>query len=177
MWKDIIGKTGYKNMQGNKYLYGNMKLLNSEELDAALKDGISVFVKPVPAPETLGAVLRRVKKEKTNLVNSLFETEAVKPILVNGVTFRGGYTTVDRIDGARRLAELKTGNQIQVYDIDDKPVALNPAQVKGLVITLGDNYQNLFAIKQELIVNIREAGNLQAVEDIVIPWVIPEIAV
>lgn len=171
MWKDINGKTGYKNMQGVNFLYGNLKLLNTFELSSALGDGISIWVKPVPTPDSPEVILKRMKEIKIDRIKSLFDNEASKPVIAGTDTFKGGYATIDRIDGVRRLIELKGGNQIQLYDVDDKPVTLNPAEIKVLVIALGEAYQNLYSIRQSLIVSIREALDIQAVEDIVIPWI------
>lgn len=175
MWKDKNGKTGYKNMQGNVFLYGNLKLLNSEELIKALADGISVWVKIPPPPEAPWKELERVKLSKIRLIKNLFEIESLKPIVFNGVTFKGGYNVVSRMDSARRLGILSATDPLILYDINDKPISLKPIQLENVVKRLGTSYQNLFAIKQELIVNIRESVDLKAVEDIIIPWVIPEI--
>ena len=177
MWKDTTGKTGYKNMQGNKYLYGNLKLLNSEELGAALADGITEWIKTPPPPEAPWKKLERVKLAKIQSLKNLFETESLKPVNISGVEYKGGYNAVSRIDSARRLGVLSSTNPLTLYDKNDKPVLLNPKQLEDVVKGLGVNYQNLFAIRQELIVNIRESVDLQAVENIVIPWVIPEVAI
>jgi len=170
MWKDITGKTGYKNMQGGEYLYGNMKLLNPEELAVALADGLAAWIKPKPKPQSAETVLSKAKEVKINLVKTLFDIEVGKPVEVGGVRYNGGYKTVDRIEGARRLVGLKKGVQVKVYDVEDKLVILNPAQSTDLVITLGEEYENLYATRQALLVSIREALDLLAVEDVILPW-------
>ena len=171
MWKDIKNKTGYKNMQGNKYLYGNMKILNSDELSKALLDGISTWVKPVPKPETIEQVLAKAKKIRINLLKSLFELEVSKPVDMGGNLFTGGFESAIRIDSAKRFSELKgkSGN-ITVYDINNRPVSLNPLEMKTLVLLLGDTYMSLLSVKQSILVNMEQVTGLQELTDITIPW-------
>lgn len=68
MYKDINNKTGYRNLQGNTYLYGDLKLLNQDEKDAALADGIVEFTVPPKAAPTLEkqkeALNTRIKGER-----------------------------------------------------------------------------------------------------------------
>ena len=171
MWKDINGKTSHKNMQGNKFLYGNLKLLTSGELTKAIADGISVWVKPAPKPETAEKILERAKTVKISQIKSLFEIESNKPVPVNGVEYKGGYDTVSRIDSARRLGILHSTNPLTLYDKNDEPISLNPRETEDVVKGLGVNYQTLYAIRQSLILSTKKALNLQGVIDVVIPWV------
>jgi len=170
MWKDINGKTGHKNMQGNEYLYGNLKLLNPEELAKALADGIVIWVKPAPKPLSVEEMLEKARNAKISLIKSLFETESLKPVTVSGVDYKGGYNTVSRIDSARRLGVLHSTNPLTLYDKDDEPISLNPKQTEDVVKGLGANYQGLYAIRQSLIRSIRKAVDLQEVVDVPVPW-------
>lgn len=63
MYKDIKGRTGYRNMQGHVYLYGDLKLLTPSELTEALSDGITPFVKPARPQPTVAQTIEKVVKD------------------------------------------------------------------------------------------------------------------
>ena len=75
-YKDTNNKTGYRNMQGNNFLYGNLKLLNVSELTAALSDGITEWTAPAPTPPTDAEQLATNKTGKKNAIESDFLVES-----------------------------------------------------------------------------------------------------
>ena len=126
MWKDINGKTGYRNMVGNDKTYGNIKLLSVEEKKAALADGIEEYVVPVQviAKEKLADVKARHKKQlnewKELLEKSGFEFQ--------GVMYQSDINSVQRM----QVAVLSAQSALMV----DEPFSINWATADNSEVTL-----------------------------------------
>jgi len=169
-YKDINNKTGYRHMQGNNYLYGNLKLLNGSELTNALADGITTWTPTAPTLPTEAEQLATNKISKKNTINYDFEIESEKPILVNTVTWHGGYQSTTKLDSGKRLAELNGDANVTLYDSLDAPQVLTIVEADSLIISLGTSYQTIYTQKQGLMVDIENAVDQAALDAIVNPW-------
>jgi len=169
-YKDINNKTGYRNMQGFNYLYGNIKLLNASELTAALADGITSWTAPTPTPPSDAEVLASNKVSKKAAIEADFLIESEQPVLVDTVTWHGGYSSTTKLDSGKRLAELNGDVNVTLYDAVDAPQVLTIAEADVVIIALGGSYQTLFATKQGLLVDIDNAVDQAALDAIVNPW-------
>jgi len=169
-YQDINNKTGYKNMQGDNFLYGNLKLLTTDELTAALADGITVWTTPTPTPPTDEEQLAKNKTAKKNAIESDFLVESEKPVVVGAVTWNGGYSSTTKLDSGKRLAELNSDANVTLYDSSDAPQVLTIVEADAVIIALGGSYQTLFATKQGLMVDIDNAVDQAALDAIINPW-------
>ncbi|MCK5307927.1 MAG: hypothetical protein KAJ73_04880, partial [Zetaproteobacteria bacterium] len=152
MYKDINNKTGYRNLQGNNFLYGNMKLLSTTEKTSALADGITEWIAPVKALPTESEQLITNKSNVSNAIKNDFELIVLEAITVATINYHGGYESSIKLDAAKRLAELAGNTTVDFYDTINVSHTLSIVNAEAVILAIGSDYQTKFAIKQGLLI-------------------------
>jgi len=174
MWKDINNKTGHKNLQGNEYLYGNMKLLDSGELSNAFADGIQIFIKPTPKPEPVGKVFKRAKRQARQEVKNRFDIENIKPVVHGGQQFNGGIESVSELHLLLVLAEMSGEIDVFIPLSNDSVRKKTLAEAKDIVIAVGNDYKDKMGIKRASIREINKTVDKAELDLTVLPWPQPK---
>ena len=170
MWKDTNGKTGFKNMRGVKFLYGNMKLLNPEELLAALADGIFTWTRPAPKPETEANKFKKAKKVAKNLIKSRFEAESIKPVDFGGFSFDGGVVSAIELHFLLVLSEMQAEGKVSLPLTNGAVRNRTIAEAKAIVIAVGNDYKDKMNIKRVALRDVNQTTTQGELDALVLPW-------
>lgn len=114
---------------------------------------------PADALPALPAAIKLAsdKDAKRAAIRAAYSVAVIAPQQINGVTYHGGFDSVIRLDGAKRLAVDLGMNEVTLFDIDDVGHALAIADATQVIQVLGQKTQADFAKKQGLMVDIKNA--------------------
>lgn len=170
MHKDINGKTGHRNMQGNSYFYGNLKLLEPLELRAALADGITEWTAPPKSEPTEEQQLQSAKLNKDYAIRASFDWHLDQPLDLNDIGWTAGFDSAIRLDAARRLA---VDEAVTFYDADNGAHTLTLDEAAVVVNLIAASFQTALEAKNSAYTEVNLAETLEDVEAVALPYVIP----
>ena len=98
-----------------------------------------------------------LKAIKAGEITSLFNAAVEAPVDVAGVLYHGGYESVNKLDGAYRLAEKLGLTSITFTDSNRAPHDLLLADANTVILTIGQQYQFHFLNKQAKLIEVEEA--------------------
>lgn len=112
-------------------------------------------------------LLLGIKAQKTQEINTAFNTETNENVDVDGVLYVGGYDSALKLDGAKRFSELASTSTVTFYDASDVGHDLAIADATVIILTIGAKYQADFAKHKSLKKQIADATSIDAVDAIV----------
>lgn len=178
MYKGIDGKTGYKNIKGNDFTYGDMRLLSYDERQSALADGVTEYTPPARPQPTEAELLANAKLSKRAQIRSGYDYFNSLPVVdSNGVEWVGGFDSAIKLDAAKRLAETFGATEVTLYSYPNQPYVLSLADALAVIGLVANSYQTALATKNSLYNDVDNATDLAGVEAVVIPaeWVSTEV--
>ncbi len=136
MYRDVNGKTGYRQLQGNSgKTYGNMKLLTAAERQEAFDDGITELPPPPPAPEES---LDDLKVRWKRLINEWKQVMFDAGVTFNGVIFQSDQEARENINGV--VTNLNAGMPLPpdftFRAEDNSDIPMDEATVKAFGATM-----------------------------------------
>lgn len=115
----------------------------------------------------LNTALNNAKDPKRNEIRTAFEAVENSPVEVNTVFWNGGYESAQKLDGAKRMAEMLSQTSVTFYDVDNIGHTLTILEAEVIITTIGMDYQTKFTNKQTKMVAIDNATTLEELDGIV----------
>lgn len=82
--------------------------------------------------------------KKTHMIVK-FNEVSVEPVIVNSITYNGGFDSALKLDGAKRLAELAKLTEVVFFDTSNQPHTLTIAEANFVILSISVKYQTDFA--------------------------------
>ena len=117
--------------------------------------------------EELDMDFANAKESKRNEIRTDFESVENDPVEVNSLFWNGGYESAQKLDGAKRMAEMLSQTSVTFYDVDNIGHSLTTPEAEVIITTIGIDYQTKFANKQAKMVAIDNATTLEELDGIV----------
>lgn len=111
--------------------------------------------------------LKEAKEAKRNTIRNEFITEAELPVEVNLIKYHGGFESASKLDAAKRMVEASGGTEVIFFDINNIGHTLSLIDAQIVILTIGNDYQNKFSIKQAKMVQVENATTIEELETIV----------
>ncbi len=110
--------------------------------------------------------LNELKEDKKNAIRTAFESVENSPVEVNTVFWNGGYESAQKLDGAKRMAELMSLTTVTFYDVNNIGHDLSIPDAETVITGVGVVYQTLFQKKQNLFQQIDSATTVGELDGI-----------
>lgn len=111
----------------------------------------------IPNYDDSEELLNKAKESKRSEIRSAFDSESASPVVVNNVSYHGGFDSAIKLDAAKRLAETAGMTQVEFFDIDNVGHVLSLEDAQQVVVEVSGKYQQDLAKKQALMVQIKNA--------------------
>tara|TARA_R110000822_G_C15338773_1_gene495889 strand:- start:13820 stop:14356 length:537 start_codon:yes stop_codon:yes gene_type:complete len=134
MYQDINKQTGFRNLQGNQFLYANLKLLSPSELDGALADGITTYTKPTPSLPTEAQQLATAQSYKGAEIQAGYDYANTLDIDYMATTFQADKDSQDLVVSVLSAGVVPEG--FYWLDALNNQVLMTYAELQGLSQTL-----------------------------------------
>lgn len=110
--------------------------------------------------------LTEAKEAKRNEIRSEFVKNSEAPVVVDTISYHGGFESASKLDAAKRMVEASGGTEVPFYDIFNLPHELTIAEAQIVILTVGADFQAKFANKQSKMVQVDNAITITEVEAI-----------
>lgn len=133
--------------------------IEAEEYKQWLLDG------GIPEPEfTDIELLANAKETKRNVIREEFEINSNVPVVVNQISYHGGFDSAIKLDAAKRLSEAAGAIEVTFYDVGNTGHILSLVDAQNVITVIGAKYQNDFGVKQARMVAVENALDISQVE-------------
>ena len=173
MYQDINKQTGFRNLQGNQFLYSNLKLLSPSELEAALADGITTYTKPTPSLPTEAQQLEAAQSIKGQEIQAGYDYANALPIDYMATTFQADKESQDLVVSVLSAGVVPDG--FYWLDALNNQVLMTYAELQGLSQTLLMRGQANFGTRLALKIATKSAVTVEEVNAVILPssWIPP----
>ena len=110
--------------------------------------------------------LNELKEQKKSTIKNKFNEVENEPVTINSIEWNGGYESAQKLDGAKRMAELLGQTSVTFYDLANVGHTLTIAESEVVITTIGIDYQTKFANKQAKVVAVDNATTLEELDAI-----------
>ena len=121
----------------------------------------------IPAYNESEEFLNKLKEMKQRDIRAIFDTESNLPVVVNGVSYHGGFESAIKLDAAKRLAESAGMTDVEFFDVENNGHVLSLVDAQNVVLAVSSKYQQDLSKKQSLMVQIKNAtseSDLRSIE-------------
>ena len=108
--------------------------------------------------------LTNTKSKKQTEIRNSFNAELELPVIINGISYSGGFDSAIKLDAAKRLVEALGATEVTFYDVGNVGHILNLVDAQSVITAIAIDYQTKFGIKQTKMVAVDNATTIQEVE-------------
>jgi len=118
-----------------------------------------------PEPEFTEVELQaNAKNAKQTQIRNEFNTSQEAPVVVNTISYSGGFDSAIKLDAAKRLVEALGATEVTFYDVSNVGHILSLVDAQNVITAIAMDYQTKFGIKQARMVAVENATTIQEVE-------------